>query len=310
MKIKLFLSPAKMMNTLSLIKNIKYTFSFIICLFISSNLVYAEVSVIDDIGQTIKLKTPAKNIISLSPGLTELVFASGGGDYLKGVVSYSDFPEAAKKLPQIGSYNAVDIEKIVALNPDLVVAWKSGNPPLQISKLKKLGLMVYTSETRNFDDIPSTLLRLGVLMNTTTIANQAATKFNNRLQTLKTRYPKTNDKKRVFIQIWNQPIMSINGKHLISKIVDQCNGMNIFHDTTQLTLSLDPETIIQKNPDVILVTRQGDLGNSWLSRWKQWTFLNAVKNNQLYTVNPDFVVRHTPRILDGIEQVCTSLHPQ
>ena len=296
------------MNILSSIKNTIPLSCLFISLWVTNNITYAEVSVVDDTGSKITLESPAKKIISLSPGLTELIFSAGGGDYLKGVVSYSNFPEAANKVPQIGSYNSVDIEKIVALNPDLIVAWKSGNPPLQISKLKKLGLNVYTNETRDFEGIPSTLLRLGILMNTTITANNAATKFNRRLEELSRRYPKDGLKKSVFIQIWNQPMMSINGQHLISKIVEQCNGLNIFHDTSQLTLSLDVETIIQKDPDVIFVTRQGDLGNSWLSRWKKWDFMKAVKNNRLYTVNPDFVVRHTPRILDGIEQVCGYLH--
>lgn len=273
-----------------------------------SNLSYAEISVVDDIDHKITLKAPAKRIISLSPGLTELIFSAGGGKYINGVVSYSNYPESAKTIPQIGSYNSIDIEKIVALNPDLIVAWKSGNPPLQISKLKKLGLNVYTSETRNFDDIPSTILRLGILMGTKDTSHKAAETFNNKLIELSKRFPKNNNKKRVFIQIWNQPIMSINGEHLISKIVEHCNGENIFQDSTQFTLSLDAETIIQKNPDVIFATREGKLGNTWLSRWKKWEFMNAVKNKQLFTVNPDHVVRHTPRVLDGIEQVCGYLH--
>jgi len=274
----------------------------------TANITYAEISVVDDIGETITLKSPATKIISLSPGLTELVFASGGGEYIKGAVSYSNFPPAAKKIPQIGSYNALDIEKIVALSPDLVVAWESGNPPLQISKLKNLGLNVYTSKSRNFADIPSTILRLGALTNTQSIADKSASQFKQRLETLQIKYPQTNLKKSVFIQIWNRPLMSINGDHLISKIIAQCNGVNIFHDAKQLTLTLDIETIIQKNPDVIIATRENDLGNSWLEPWKQWRFMSAVNNNQLFTVNPDYVVRHTPRILDGIEQVCKFIH--
>ncbi len=280
----------------------------IILLFLVANVATAEVSVIDDLGYTITLKVPAKRVISLSPGTTELIYNAGGLEYLKGVVSYSDFPEEAKRIPQVGSYNSVDIEKIVALSPDLIVAWESGNPPLQISKLKKLGLAVYLSEPRDFEDIPSSILRLGILMGSKQIARKNADEFVERLASLQRRYPKTSDKKSAFIQIWNKPLMSINGQHLISKIVAQCNGINIFQDTPQLTLSLGVETIIQHNPDVIFVTRQGDLGDTWLLRWKKWEFMTAVKNNQLYAVNPDFVVRHTPRILDGIEQVCGFLH--
>lgn len=272
---------------------------------------FAEITVVDDIGHAIKLNQPAKRIVSLSPGITELLFAAGGGANVKGVVSYSDFPEAAKKLPQVGSYNAVDIEKILSLNPDLVVAWKSGNPPLQISKLKKLGLNVFTSEPRNFDNIPDTLVRFGKLMNTESSANKAASDFQDGLSQLTQKYSKDKTKpKSVYIQIWNKPIMTINGEHLISKIFAFCNGHNIFHDVPQLTLNLDVETILQKNPDVIFVTRDGDLGEQWLSQWRKWDFLKAVESKELFAVNPDHLVRHTPRILKGIEQVCGFLHPK
>jgi len=274
----------------------------------SNNMALANVSVIDDVGEEIELVEPAKKIVSLSPGLTELIYYAGGERFLKGVVSYSDFPKSAKIIPQVGSYNSIDIEKIVALSPDLVISWKSGNPSLQISKLKKLGIKVYTSELRDFKDISSTLKRLGILMGTVDTAEKAVSDFNKRFSILKKRFPHSKHKKNVFIQIWNEPLMSINGTHLISKIVEFCNGHNIFHKTTQLTLSLDVETIIHRDPDVIIATREGKLGDTWLSRWKKWDFMKAVKNNQLFTVNPDHVVRHTPRVLDGIEQVCGYLH--
>jgi len=290
-----------------LLSLISYNF---LCLFLM-NVALASISVEDDTGQHIELNKPAKRIISLSPGMTELLFAAGGGAYVKGVVSYSDFPQAAKKIQQVGSYNSVDLEKILALNPDLVVAWESGNPALQISKLKKLGLTVYISEPRNFDDIPSTLERLGTLMDTTATATSAANDFRRELAMLKQRYAKNKTiTKSVYIQIWNQPLMTINGEHLISRIIEFCNGRNIFHDVGQLTLSLDVETILAKNPDTIIVTREGDLGNEWLSRWRQWDFLNAVKNRELHTANPDHLVRHTPRIIQGITQVCGFLQPQ
>jgi len=266
--------------------------------------VQAEISVIDDTGTTLTLQKPAQRIISLSPGLTELIFSAGGGELLKGVVSYSDFPDAAKKITNIGNYNAIDLEKILSLNPDLIVAWETGSPPLQISKLRKLGFNIYISEPREFDDISSTILRLGKLMQTEVIAKSNSDKFQKKLQQLKLKYPKNKTKtQRVFIQIWDQPLMSINGDHLISKIVHQCNGENIFSGTNQLTLTIDIETVLKNNPDIIIATKQGKLGDSWLNRWKQWHFLAAVKNNTLYKINPDHVVRHTPRVLKGIEQV-------
>ena len=291
-------------------KPVKVFFSFfniLILLFISSSC-FADISVTDDLGNVVKLNFPAKRIVSLSPGTTELVFSAGGGQYVKGVVSYSDFPEAAKLIPQVGSYNAVDLEKIASLKPDLVVAWGSGNPPLQIQKLKKIGLTVFISEPREFSDIPATIKKLGILMGTEEIAEKKIDDFNSRFSQLTERYTGKYKQKSVFIQIWNKPVMSISGEHLISKIIKNCNGVNIFENYPQLTLTPSIETIIAKNPDYIIASRQGELGDKWLKRWEQWKFLTSVKNHQLITANPDNLVRHTPRILDGMAEVCALIN--
>jgi len=270
--------------------------------------VHAEIQVRDDENTVITLNEPAKRIISLSPGNTELLFSAGGGEFVKGVVSFSDYPEAAKSIPQIGNFNSIDLERVLSLKPDLIVAWKSGNPPLQISKLKELGLTVFMSEPRSFSDIPETIIKFGKLMNTEKQAKKSVTKFNNRLNKIKSQYTGNFPKKRVFIQIWDSPIMSINGEHLISRIVERCNGVNIFSNHPTLTLTPGTETVLKENPDVIIVTRSEDLGNSWLDRWKQWPFISAVKNNQLFTAIPDHFVRHTDRIILGMEAVCKQLN--
>jgi len=279
-----------------------------IILFFFSLRAYAEITVIDDAGEVISLKQAAKRVISLSPGTTELIFSAGGGHLIKGAVSYSDYPEAAKRIPQIGSYNAVDLEKIVSLNPDLIIAWQSGNPPLQISKLKKMGLTVFISEPRELSDIPSSIKKFGILLATETTADKAINKFNARLNELTNKYTGKFKTKSVFIQIWNTPIMSINGQHLISKIVANCNGRNIFTDYPQLTLTPSVETVISANPDVIIASRQGNLGEKWLRQWRKWHFLSAVKKHRLFTANPDNLVRHTPRILNGMEEVCALIN--
>lgn len=266
------------------------------------------ISVIDDEGNVISLNQPARRVISLSPGITELLYAAGGGDYVKGVVSFSNYPGEAKNLPEVGSYNALDLEKILALNPDLVVAWKSGNPYLQISKLKKLGLTIYLSEPVEISDIPLSITRLGQLMGTEEAAEDSVSTFNSRFKLLKSSYPAVKEPIRVFIQIWNNPLMSVSGKHLISKVISLCGGENIFTQYPGLTLNPDIETVLQRNPEVIIATGMADTAQQWLTRWKSWAYLDAVKNERLYSVNPDLLVRHTPRILDGMEEVCGLLY--
>lgn len=274
--------------------------------------VLAQIQVQDDSGQTVILKQPARKVISLSPGLTELIYAAGGAEQIKAVVSYSDFPEQAKKLPQVGSYNTLDIEKILILQPDLVIAWKSGNPKHQIKQLKKLGLTVYISEPKDFMDIPVTLKIFGQLMATETIAEQNADKFIKQFDQLRHTYQKNNNKaaKRTFIQIWNNPIMSVNGHHLISKVITFCGGNNIFAQTKGLTSSPSIESILAQDPEIIIATGMADTSQTWLNRWQQWPFLSAVKNHRLYAVNPDHLVRHTPRILQGIKAVCQLINAE
>jgi len=291
------------MNAFHIKPLISFLTLFLPCIFTN---VSAQIQVSDDTGQLITLKQPAQKVISLSPGLTELVYSAGGENVIKGVVSFSDFPEQAKSLPQIGSYNALDIERIVSLQPDLILAWQSGNPIHQLKQLKNLGLTVYFSEPREFTDIPETIIKLGKLMATEKVAEKNAYDFTQEINQLRQKYKiiDENNKKRTFIQIWDNPVMSINKEHLISKVVSLCGGSNIFAQAKSLTYSPDIESIFKSNPQIIIATGMAGTSNAWLKRWEKWPFLSAVKNKRLYAVNPDHLVRHTPRILSGIKEVC------
>ena len=274
--------------------------------------VLSQISIKDDTQQTISLEQPAQRIISLSPGITELVFAAGGGDKLIGAVSYSDYPLKAKNIPRIGSYDSLDIEQILALQPDLVIAWKSGNPDHQIQQLQSLGLKVYITEPENFASIPKTLRKFGQLMGSNEKAETSARQFEQKFNALKKQYQnKQNQPKiRTFIQIWNNPLMSVNGQHLISKVIEFCGGSNVFAQARTLTSTPSIEAILAKDPQVIIATGMADSSRQWLKRWQQWPFLSAVKNKRLYAANPDHLVRHTPRILLGIEEVCELIQKQ
>lgn len=288
----------------------KYLCTLVVILLSSLSLsAFAQIQVQDDSGEVITLKQPARKVISLSPGLTELIYAAGGAEYIKGAVNFSDYPDAAKKLPQIGGYNALDMEKILILQPDLIVAWKVGNPQHQIKQLKKLGLTVYISEPGDFMDIPRTIIQLGKLMATEAIARQSAKDFTEKFEQLKRTHktPNNEKKQRTFIQIWNNPVMTVNQHHLISKVVTMCGGQNIFAQTKGLSNSPTIEAILQQDPEIIIATGMAESASKWLQRWQQWPFLKAVKNNRLYAANPNHLVRHTPRILLGIKEVCEQI---
>ena len=283
-----------------------FVFFLALYLFTFSIPALAQIKVLDDSGQTITMSQAAKKVISLSPALTELIYAAGGSELIIGVDSFSDYPEQAKKLPHIGSYDALDIEKILIMQPDLIVAWKSGNPKHQIEQLRKLGLTVYISEPETFADIPRTIKTLGELMARESIAEKNADSFIEQFEQLKLTYQsnKSKAKKRTFIQIWDNPVMSVNGNHLISKVITFCGGKNIFAPAKGITSSPSIESILEQNPEIIIATGMADSSQSWLNRWRQWPFMSAVKNNRLYATNPDHLVRHTPRILQGIQDVC------
>lgn len=262
-----------------------------------------SISVIDDAGRTVELKSPAKRIISLAPHITESLFAAGVGDKIIGAVSYSDYPEAAKKIPRVGGYPTLDIERIVSLKPDLVIAWASGNNANQVGKLISLGLTVFMSEPRYPKDIAYTIQRFGVLAGTTDVATKSYNDFMQHYESLKKRYS-TKEKVNVFYQIWNKPLMTISGEHLISDIIELCGGKNVFASIKILTPRISIESVISSNSDVIVSGGMGKARPEWLDDWKAWPTVPAVKNKQLYYVDPSLMQRVGPRILDGADKLC------
>lgn len=266
---------------------------------------HADSSVRDDLGQTIALAQPARRIVSLAPHVTEMLFAAGAGDYLVGTVAYSDYPEVAKQIPRVGGYTSLDLEAIVALRPDLIVAWKSGNTAHQLEKLRALGFAVYVTEPRNIDDVPSDIERLGLLAGTGTAASNAAAAFRARHEELRRRYggrPPVN----VFYQIWDRPLMTVNGEHLISNVLRLCGGRNVFASLPVLAPKVDIEAVLAADPEAIVASGMGEARPEWLDDWRRWQRLRAVRNDNLFFVPPELLQRHTPRILDGAERLCAA----
>ncbi len=267
---------------------------------------YAGLSVEDDAGNTVTLVQPAKRIISLAPHVTELLFAAGAGQHIVGAVSYSDYPDAAKKLPRVGAYNAFDLEAIVALKPDLVVAWESANPAAALEKLQALSIPVFYSEPRRLEDVASSLERFGKLAATEDVAKTASAMFRKQLAGLRAKYS-TKKPVSVFYQVWHQPLMTINGEHIISQVIELCGGRNVFSDLPTLAPKISLEAALQKDPEVIVAGNSALNHPGWKDDWKRWSDLRAVKNGHLFYVNPDIIQRHTPRILQGAEVLCKQI---
>lgn len=271
-----------------------------------AGLAQADLVVKDDTGQEVRLKGPAKRIVALAPHIAESLYAAGAGDKLVGTVDYSDYPPEAKKVARVGGYSRVDLEAVAALNPDLVLAWESGNNMPQIGKLKALGLTVYVSQPNKMENVADQLERLGQLAGTEAVAKPAAERFRQRLESLR-KANAAKPKVRVFYQIWKTPLMTVGGPQIISDAIKLCGGDNVFGHLGKMAPTVSVEAVLEADPEAIVATGMGDSKPEWLHDWDKWTKLTAVKRDNLFHINPDIMQRHTPRILDGAEKLCAHL---
>jgi iron complex transport system substrate-binding protein len=264
----------------------------------------ATVSAVDDEARTVTLSKPARRIISLAPHATEMLFAAGAGDHVIGVVDYSDFPPAATRIPSVGSGIALDLERIVQLKPDLVVAWSSGNSAAQITRLRALGIPVFESEPRDFEAIASSLERLAHLAGTDATGQAAAASFRERLRKITAAY-QHRPTVTVFYQIWRTPLMTLNGTHPVSRALRICGGENIFGGLPQLAPTVGIEAVLQANPDAIIASSGSR--EDVLSDWRRFPHLKAVARGNLFSIDGGLMNRSGPRILDGVEDLCKQL---
>lgn len=262
--------------------------------------------VTDDTGAQITLAQPASRIVSLAPHVTEMLFSAGAGDKIVGTVAFSDYPDAAKALPQVGSHQQLDFERILSLQPDLVVGWASGNPQSMQQRLRELQLPLFLSEPRTLEDIASNVERLGALAGTTDQAEKVVQPFRRQVRELRARYA-TADSVAVFYEVWHQPLMTLNGEHIVSRVIELCGGHNVFAELPTLAPTLSTEAVLAKNPQAIVASGTSDERPAWLDDWKRWPQLRAVRHNHLFAVPPDIIQRHSLRIVDGARLLCEQL---
>ena len=278
----------------------------LLTLLLAAGSAQAAIDIADDTGQALHLAQPAKRIVSLAPHITEMLFAAGAGDRVVGAVQYSDYPEAAKKIARVGGYTSVDMEKVAALKPDLVVAWKSGNRGAHLDKLRALGIPVFINEPRRIDDVARSIAQLGKLAGTDSAGEAAAQAFRKRHAALAAKYS-ARPPVRIFYEAWNRPLMTVNGEHLISDVIRLCGGDNVFAKLPMLAPTIDAEAVLAAMPEAIVASGMGESRPEWLDDWRKWTKLPAVAHGNLFFIPPDLIQRHTPRILDGAERLCGQL---
>jgi len=261
-------------------------------------------SVTDDRGRSIRLDHFARRIVSLSPHITELLFAAGAGDRLVGVSRYSDFPEAAKLVPNVGDSSSLDLERIIALKPDLVIAWRSGTTASDIKKLEKLGLTVFAAEATRLEDVTRLLRMTGKLAGTSAQAEPAARAYEAELQQIKRTYS-GRQPIRVFQLVWHQPLMTVNGNHIISDIIKICGGINVFASASSLTPMISAENLLEADPQAIISSVSLEFAETGMRQ--RLSDVSAVKSDHLFFVHPDLMHRQTPRMLQAARTVCTQL---
>lgn len=260
----------------------------------------------ESINGRLVLPAPATRLVSLAPHITEMLFAIGAGELLVGADEYSDYPAAARAVPRVSNYAGANYEQIVALGTELVIGWQSGNGEPLVAPLRALGVPVFMVEARRLDDIPTALEYLGRLTGRDSAAGELAAALRQRLAALRTRYAGAAPV-RYFYQIWDEPLITYNGDHLISSALAECGGVNIFAQAVPLVPYVSAEAVLVADPAVMISAGNSPDDNASTAAWQRWPSMAAVAGGHRYGVSADLTARHGPRFIDGVEQLCELL---
>ncbi|MCS6193543.1 cobalamin-binding protein [Shewanella baltica] len=250
------------------------------------------------------LADPAKRIIALSPHAVEMLYAIGAGDAIVAATDYADYPEAAKKIPRIGGYYGIQMERVMELNPDLIVVWDTGNKAEDINQLRTLGFNLYGSDPKTLEGVAKELEELGKLTGHVEEASKAATAYRAELIRLRTDNASKSEPK-VFYQLWSTPLMTVSKNSWIQQIISVCHGQNVFYDAASDYPQVSLENVLLTLPEVILQSQEE--GNVKGVDWSQWPEIPAVKQQHIYQLNADLLHRATPRALLGVQALCDAL---
>lgn len=252
-----------------------------------------------------------QRIVSLSPSTTELVASAGGMNKLVGVVAYSDYPKSVQNLPIVGNYHGINIEKLIGLKPDLVIVWTEGNRSQDIARVeelsKTLGFTIFYSNPKSLFDIPQEIKLIGKIIQTQEVAKKRSVELINILNSIKYCYQNLQPVS-VFYQIWNQPLMTINGRQFISQAISLCGGNNVFSEMLAVAGEVSLEKVIATNPQTILFGGQKSIQETWVKEWQKWRVIQAVEQQQIYKVNADKTQRPTERLIRYLPALCQTIN--
>ena len=265
----------------------------------------AAISVVDDSGARVTLQQPARRVISMAPHVTELLFAAGGGARVVGAINFSDYPDAAKKLPVVGSSSALDMERVLSLKPDLLVVWQSGNTARQLEQLRQTGIPIFYSEPTRLEHVADSLIRFGQLLGTEPAAQEAAQNFRSKIGALEARYARRAPV-RLFYQIWDKPLYTLNNSQIASDAIRRCGGVNIFGNLPVKAPVVSTEAVLEQDPEVIIGSTRDDAPDAGLRVWRSYKGMLAVKRANLFSP-PESLTRAGPRMVGGVSDLCQKL---
>jgi iron complex transport system substrate-binding protein len=274
----------------------------------------AALAIVDDDGRTLTLAAPAQRIVSLSPGATAMLFTAGASSHIVGTAGFSDEPEAARAIPRIGDSQGYDLERILGLQPDVVVIWSGGTNAAEIERLERVGLRIYRHRVTRLADVPGAVQRLGLLAGTEPVADAAAAALAARIAAL--RAPPgiaagsagATAARSVLIQVWDRPVYTVGGSQLLSDAVEHCGYRNVFGDLPDAGPAVSIEAVLTRNPAVILAVAPDEKqANAWLQRWQALPALRAVRDARLLTLSDQRFSRLGPAVIDATEALCARL---
>jgi len=265
---------------------------------------HAAITVTDDDGKPVTLQKPAQRVVALAPHVTELLFAAGGAEKIVGAVSYSDYPEAAKQVPRVGDNRQVDMERLLAMKPDLLVVWRHGTSERQIDQLRQLGIPIFHSEPKKLDQIADNLEKMGKLLGTEPAANTAAKELRQKLASLRAQYA-SRPPVRTFYQVWDKPLYTLNGEHIVSDALKVCGGQNIFADQKVTAPVVSVEAVLEADPEAVFATAEKDYGG--VNLWRPYKTFKATRQDNLFTIDGNLLNRAGPRMIAGTAVLCEKL---
>jgi iron complex transport system substrate-binding protein len=266
---------------------------------------------IDQLGRKVHVAEPLTRVVSLIPSLTETSYEVGGGDLLVGATRFATFPAEAAKLPRVGSYVALDIEKIVKLKPQLCLATKDGNPKASVERLESLGIPVYVFDPKSLEDVVDTVVRLGEVYGMQERAADLVSGYRKRLDKVAFQLEKVHERPRVFFQIDAQPIFSAGSDTFLHQLLVRSGAVNLAADRSGYPRYSWEELLVLK-PDVVLLASMGGgySEQELRARWEAWPQVPAVQQKRLHVVDADLFDRPSPRLIDALEYLVALLHPE